>query len=86
MDFNNENDLKEAKKGILDATKKACAIIRARKLKLSKKQKEVVLKVINNNIGSALDVRTELSLLKKGYIVKKQKHVGLDDSFYFINF
>jgi len=82
-----EKELKEGAKAIKELTLLALATLRAKKLKLTEKQKEVLSKVINDKIGSCMDYRSEASLLKKGYIVKKAiKDVKHDKSLYLINF
>jgi len=87
MNWNNQDDVKELKKGFNIVVSRTCAMIRARKLKLTEKQKEVIAKVINDKVGSCLDCRSELALLKKGYIVKKEEQFNQNEkSLYLINF
>lgn len=81
-----EKEVQQAAKAINSLTDKACAMVRARKLNLTEKQKEVLSKVINDSIGACLDWRSEEALLKKGYIVKKPSHMGFNSSIYLINF
>lgn len=84
MEMTNEQ-VQQASKAIKSLTKKACAMLRARKLKVTDKQKEVLSEIINDQNGSAINGRTYEALLRKGYIIKKSKY-QFNTSHYLINF
>ena len=86
MEMTNEQ-IQQASKVIKSLTEKACATLRAKKLKLTEKQKEVLAEIINDKNSTALNCRTYKSLLKKGFIIHKPNQNNLiDESHYLINF